>query len=157
MSTDKIISAAFCAALLCSCTQAKQNGWFVSHNGNMPSEERISQIQKGSSRDDVLRVLGAPSAVVSFDDNTWIYMSSDIKRVAFFKPEEIDRDLMKIKFNQEGQVIEIARLTEEDGQKLTPSADQTPVRGEKLGFFRKYFGGVGQYNPFAGKNSAGGL
>lgn len=155
MSTSKFVLALFCSVSLAACSSSKQEEWFVSHNGNMPSEERISRIEKGASKDEVAAVLGAPSAVISFDENTWIYMSSDVKRVAFFKPEEVDRNILKISFNQDDKVAAIARLTKKDGKDIVPAKDKTEVKGQNPGFFRKYFGGVGQYNPFAGQNNAG--
>ena len=139
MSTVKFLFLCGVSFALTACSAAKTDEWFVSHSGNMPSEERIAMVAKGDSQDKVLKVLGAPSSVVTFDKNTWIYMSSDIKKVAFFAPEEIDRDILKIHFSQDGRVVAITRL------------DKAP--GENPGFFRKYFGGVGQYNPLGGMNS----
>ena len=155
MSINKIVWTFFCTVFLASCSSAKTNEWFVSHNGNMPSEERIAQIKKGTSQEDVVQILGAPSAIISFDTNTWLYMSSDIKRVAFFEPEEVDRKILKITFNNSGKVARVDRLTKADGADITPSKDKTEVRGQEVGFFRRYFGGVGQYNPFAGQNTSG--
>lgn len=155
MSTSKMILGLLCCAVLCSCSATKQKEWFVNHNGNMPTEERIAKIKAGSTKDEVLQVLGAPSAMISFDEKTWIYMSSDIKRIAFKKPEEISRDILRLRFNNEDRVIEVARLDKSDGKNLTPCEDKTEVKGENLGFFKKYFGGVGQYNPLAGQNQAG--
>ncbi len=155
MSTNKIVLGLLCCVALGACSTAKQNEWFVNHNGNMPTEERIAKITTGSTKDDVLQILGAPSAVISFDEKTWIYMSSDIKRVAFQKPEEIHRDILKLRFNNEDKVIDVARLNKEDGKELVPCMDKTEVKGENLGFFRKYFGGVGQYNPLAAQNQSG--
>lgn len=135
---------------LAACSTEKTNEWFVSHNGNMPSNERIEQIGQGDSEEKVRQVLGAPSTIVSLDKNTWIYMSSDIKRVAFYAPEEVDRDILTIRFNDKGKVAEIERLNKTEGQEVKISQDATEAPGEELGFFRKYFGGVGQYNPFGG-------
>ena len=90
---------------------------FITHNGNMPSNERIAQIRVGQSKSEILNILGSPSSVVSLDRNQWIYMSSDIKRVAFFAPKEVDRDVLTIQFNDQGKVSEIERLTKKDGKK----------------------------------------
>lgn len=155
MSTSKITLALLCTASLAACSSAKQDEWFVTHNGNMPSEERIARIEEGSSKDEVAAILGAPSAIIPFNDNTWIYMSSDVKRLAFLKPEEVDRNILKITFNSDDQVSEIARLNKKDGRDIAPSTEKTEVKGQNPGFFRKYFGGVGQYNPFAGQNNSG--
>ena len=123
----------------------------------MPSEERIARVERGDSKDDVLRLLGVPSSVVSFDENTWIYMSSDIKRVAFFAPKEIDRDILKITFNADDRVTEISHLKQSEGTEIKPDEEKTDINGENIGFFRKYFGGVGQYNPFAGQSNSGNM
>ena len=114
----------------------------------MPTNERISQVNVGQSKQQVQQVLGTPSSVVSLDQNTWIYMSSDIKRVAFFEPEEISRDVLTIKFNKYDKVADIKRLKKENGREITVSSDETPTLGQEPGFFEKYFGGVGQYMPF---------
>lgn len=150
MSTYKIALVALVIGFVSGCSSSKTNEWFVSHTGNMPSEERISQISKGDSQEKVLGVLGSPSSVVSLDKNTWIYMSSSIKKVAFFAPKEVGRDVLTIRFNDQGKVIEISRLDEECGEKVAVSQDKTDAPGEQQGFFRKYFGGVGQYNPLSG-------
>ncbi len=121
----------------------------------MPSNERITRVKKGATKDEVEAVLGAPSSIIPFDENVWIYMSSDVKRVAFFAPEEVDRHILKITFNNDNKGAEIANLGIKDGKDIVPAKDKTEVKGQNVGFFRKYFGGVGQYNPFSGQNSAG--
>ena len=119
MSINKMFCVCFAAVLLTTgCSTDKANEWFVTHNGNMPSNERIAQISVGDTRDEVSRVLGAPSSVVSFDKNTWIYMSSDVRRIAFFAPEEINRDVLTIKFNDEGEVVAVNRLNKQNGQEI---------------------------------------
>lgn len=151
MSINKMLcTCSFIILLVSGCSTQKTNEWFVSHNGNMPTGERVSQIKVGDSRDDVRQVLGSPSVVVAFDKNTWLYMSSDIKKVAFFAPEEVDRDVLAIRFSDNGRITEIDHLTLADGEKVKIVSDTTPSYGQKQGFFRRYFGGVGQYNPFGG-------
>ncbi len=155
MSISKMICTCSCVLLLTSgCSTEKSNEWFMTHNGNMPSNERISKVSVGDSRADVRRVLGAPSTVVSFDKNTWIYMSSDIKRVAFFSPDEVNRDVLTIKFNDNDEVKEIIRMSKNDGQDVRINDDETEAYGQEPGFFRKYFGSVGMINPFGGRGSS---
>lgn len=140
--------------LLFSCAlTACSSDIFVSHCGNMPTEERLAQLQKGQTKDEVLDILGTPSSIVSLDQNTWIYMSSDIKRVAFFKPEELKRDVLTIHFNQYNQVADFERLSKDHGKAVAINENQTQSKGSDAGFFEKYFGGVGQFLPF-GKASS---
>ena len=126
---------------------------FISHTGNMPSDDKVAMVFKGQSKKDVLEVLGSPSNVVSLDKDTWIYMSSAIKQVAFMAPKEVDREVLVVKFNNEGRVISIDKMNQQNGEQLQVANEQTPNQEQEQGFFRKYFGGVGQYLPFG--NSGG--
>ena len=145
MSTGKrILLSLLTATALAACS----SDIFISHCGNMPSDERISQVKKGQTKDEVLDILGTPSSVVSLDQNTWIYMSSEIKKVAFFKPEELDRDVLTIKFNQYNQVDDITRLNKEKGRVIAVNENETETLGNHPGFFERYFGGVGRFMPF---------
>ena len=71
----------------------------------------------------------------------------------FFKPEELNRDVLTIRFNQYNKVAEFERLNKEQGQTVTLNETQTETQGSQAGFFEKYFGGVGQFLPF-GKASS---
>ncbi len=145
MSINKFLSL---YAALVLCLSACSSDLFITHNGNMPSNERISQLKLGDTKEQVVQTLGAPSSVVSFDKNTWIYMSSEIKRIAFMEPEEVNRDILTIEFNNDGKVTNIQRLTKADGKNITVNSDTTQSYGQEPGFFKKYFGGVGGYSPF---------
>ncbi len=147
MSIKKISLLSF-AVVLSTASCAKD--WFVSYNGNMPSNERIEKVVPGQSKEEVFANLGAPSNVVSLDRNIWIYMSSEVERFAFFKPEEIQRDILTIRFDNENKVEEIQRLSREDGKDVVVSSDKTETYGNTSGFFERYFGGVGTYMPFGG-------
>ena len=126
---------------------------FLVHNGNMPSNDKVNQVAKGQTRAEVEQILGAPSAVTSFDANTWIYMSSTLKKVAFFEPEETKRDVLAITFNDKGVVSGIKTYNKEDGKNIAIDKTETPTVGHNIGFFRKYFGGVGAYMPIAPTDS----
>lgn len=130
---------------------------FLNHNGNIPDQSRIAQIQTGQTREQVLDILGGPSLVTGLSDDHWIYMSSTVEQIAFLKPKEIDRQILAITFNDD-KVSKIETRTLEDGNNIAIDQDETKMTDRNEGFFRKYFGGVGQYIPFAdGKSSDGNL
>jgi len=125
---------------------------FLVHNGNMPSPDKIAQINIGQTRQEVADILGSPSAISCFDDNNWIYMSSTLKKVAFFKPEELERNVLNINFDNQGKVAKISTYNKDDGKQIEISEQQTPTQGHNIGFFKKYFGGVGAYMPISTKD-----
>ncbi len=146
MSINKVLLSGL---LICSLSACSRD-LFITHNGNMPSNERIEQVKLGQSKYEVKSILGSPSTVVSFDKNTWIYMSSDIERIAFLAPKEVSRDVLTIKFNEQNEVIDIDRMSEKDGKQVAINEDKTETLGQQQGFFKRFFGGVGSYMPFPG-------
>ena len=133
-------------------TSACSNDLFLVHNGNMPAQERVDEIRLGQSKQDVMNILGAPSLTTGLSDDHWIYMASTTKKVAFFRPEELERKVLAISFDND-QISKIEKLSLADGNKLPIDMDITQTTEQEQGFFRKYFGGVGTYMPFGGANS----
>ena len=134
-------------------TSCSQN-LFLVHNGNMPSSDRVAQVNIGQSKQEVEDILGAPSSISTFDANTWIYMSSTLKKVAFCKPKELDRKVLSINFDDNGKVAKISNYNKKDGKQIKISEQETPTSGHDIGFFKKYFGGVGAYMPISTKDSS---
>lgn len=133
-------------------TSACSNDLFLVHNGNMPAQEKVDEIRLGQSKQDVMNILGAPSLTTGLSDDHWIYMASTTKKVAFFRPEELERKVLAISFDND-QISKIEKLSLADGNKLPIDMDITQTTEQEQGFFRKYFGGVGTYMPFGGANS----
>lgn len=150
MSISKVL---FFSIIVLSFNTSCSQDLFITHNGNMPTNERISKVKVGQSKAEVKSILGSPSNVVSLDRNTWIYMSSDIEQIAFLSPKEINRDVLTIKFNDSDNIVEINRMNKKDGTKLAISEDKTETFGHEPGFFEKFFGGIGSYSPFGGMSS----
>lgn len=121
--------------------------YFNQTDGNMPAKADILALQKGMSQDEVRNLMGSPSAISSLDHRTWIYMNSTVRRLAFLKPKELERNVIAVEFNLDGKVEKVVQLTKDNGMDITMASDETPVIGTDEGFFRKYFGGVGSFMP----------
>lgn len=128
------------------CT-ACSSDLFIEHNGNMPEQSRVDQLRLGQSKQQVLDILGSPSAKTGLSDDHWIYMSSTVRRVAFLRPTELDREILAITFD-DNKVSKIETRTLEDGNNISIDTDETSAADRDDGFFKKYFGGVGTYMPF---------
>ncbi len=140
---------------LCLCLASCSSDLFLIHNGSMPAKERIAQIKTGQSKEEVSYILGSPSLVTGLNDDNWIYMSSTTKKVAFLNGKEIERDILALTF-KDGALTKIEEFDLADGNDIKIDKDETAQVEEKVGFFRKYFGGVGQYQMF-GKGDEKGL
>ncbi len=145
MSRHNFVLFAFCAFFINACS----SDVFLVHNGNMPDASKISELKTGQTKSEVETLLGSPSVVSSLDDSDWIYMSSTLKKVAFFTPKVVSRDILNVRFDNQDKVISFQKLSEKDGKIIEIDKDQTTSGGHELGFFKKYFGGVGAYMPIA--------
>lgn len=144
MSTHKIVLSLFAGVMLMSSCSTD---YFNQTEGNMPSKKDIMAIHQGMDKAQVREIMGSPSIISSLDHKTWIYMNSTMKRLAFFKPEELERNIVAVEFNLDGKVERVVQLTKENGQEIQISEDETPVMGTEESFMQKYFGGVGAYMP----------
>ncbi len=136
---------------LCLILSACSSDLFLVHNGNMPTKERIAQIQTGQSKEEVAYILGSPSLVTGLNDNNWIYMSSTTKKIAFLDGKEIERDILALTFKDDS-LEKIEKFDLSDANDIAIDQDETKQTEENVGFFRKYFGGVGQYQMFGNGN-----
>src|SRR5271154_5080890 len=60
----------------------------VEQRGNLPPPDEIGQIHPGkTTKDEVAKILGTPSSVGVFDDNSWYYISRRTSQFSFLRPK----------------------------------------------------------------------
>jgi len=144
MSTNKKL---FLTTILTIMISACSNLYILNETGNMPQSRKIEQIVIGQSTEkDVLNRLGSPSAIDKFNGKSYIYMSSKIKSVAFYKPVEVERNVLTIEFNKNDVVSKVSRLSKADGEEITISLDKTPTSGKELTVWEQIMGNIGRFN-----------
>jgi len=154
MSIRNIVFSTLAGVMLVSgCS----TDYFNQTEGNMPPQKDILAIHRGMTQDEVRKIMGSPSVVSSLDHRSWIYMNSTMKRLAFLRPEELERNVVAVEFNLDGKVEKVVQLTKANGKDVVISTDSTPVMGTEEGFMQKYFGGVGQYLPMEPTKANNGL
>ena len=132
----------FCLmALLGACTPK------IDVRGNLPDPERLSEIVPGEqSRAEIKEILGTPSTIAVFDQETWLYISQRTETLAFFEPEVKERKVLILKFDEEGFVTTIETLTAENGKKIQPIDRKTPTAGNEFTLIDQLFGNLGRFN-----------
>lgn len=119
----------------------------VDVRGNLPNEEQLALIKPGDvNKEDVMAMLGTPSSVAAFDDETWYYISARTEQLAFFKPKETDRKVVAISFDPLGKVKEVRQLGMKDGKVVKPVERETPTAGNEMTFIEQMFGNVGRFS-----------
>ena len=138
---SKLLFSIVVAALLGACTPK------IDVRGNLPDPERLSEITPGEhTRDEIREILGTPSTVAVFDQETWLYLSQRTQTLAFFEPEVIERHVVILKFDDKGVVTKVDTLSAENGKKIVPVDRTTPTAGNEFGLIEQMFGNMGRFN-----------
>ncbi len=115
--------------------------------GNLPDPERLAEIRAGQhTREEVSEILGSPSSVAVFDQETWYYISKRTETVAFFEPEVNQRQVIILRFDDQGVVTEVTSLGLEDGHVIEPVDRVTPTAGNELTLIEQLVGNLGRFN-----------
>lgn len=119
----------------------------VATRGNIADAERLGEIRPGTStRDDVAVILGSPSTVGTFDQDTWYYIGQRTEKTAFFNPEIVERKVVVIHFDQTGVVEKVEELGLDDAQAVAYVDRETPTAGRELTFLEQMLGNLGRFN-----------
>ncbi|MBM3547803.1 MAG: outer membrane protein assembly factor BamE [Alphaproteobacteria bacterium] len=136
------------AVLIAACSP------IVDSRGNLPEAEDMDKIKVGAmSKDQVASLLGSPSAVATFDSNTWYYISKRTDTVGFFRPDVIDQKVLTVRFDEAGVVKEVAQTGKEAGEEIDPISRTTPTSGQSFSFWQQLFGNIGRFGDEPGRRN----
>ena len=139
--TYLIFSVALVAALLSACSAR------IESHGNFPNHELIESIRIGkNSRPQVSAILGTPSAKATFDQEAWYYVGTRTSKFAFLKKEVLERKVLVIRFNKQGIVEQVERLTKKDGREIQIVGRKTPTQGKELNVIQQLLGNIGRFS-----------
>lgn len=126
-----LVAGALAASLLAAgCTG------FVDQRGNKIDEERVAAVKPGvTSKADLSQMWGTPSAVSTFDDNTWYYISKRTERVAFLDPDTTQQQVLVVHFNDAGTVKSIGERGLDDARQVEIVDRTTPTIGNEPSLF----------------------
>lgn len=135
-----LVGAALAALLLSACSPTYTNHGFT------PQIAELDDISAGrDTRGSVLRKLGRPSTVSSFDSDAWYYAASRVEKYAFYAPEVIERKVVAVSFDDNGLVTRVGQYGLEDGRIVDLVTRRTPTYGREVTILQQIFGNLGQF------------
>lgn len=133
----------FLAALAGCNTVSTLNPSETITEGYVLDQEALDSVPVGSSREQVLLSLGTPSTTATFDNEVFYYISQKRYRaMQFMKPKIIDRHILAIYFNKDGQVENIANYGLKDGKLFDFVSRTTPTGGKDQTFLGQVIQGA---------------
>lgn len=146
------------AALLMGCTPV------ISQRGYLPDPIGEAAIKVGTdTKTTVQDRLGDPSTQATFGGDTWYYISSVEKQIAFFDPRIENRAIMAVRFDKDGKVKDIRHYSLKNGHVVAFETRTTPAKGRELTFLQQLFnatpgvpiGNTNEQNPGGGNGPPG--
>lgn len=136
----KTLAAAALAILLgasaCTPVNSFQGFQAVDH---APADVKVG----ADTRSTVLARLGSPTAVSTFDKDTWYYISQVTSRTAFYHPRVNKRDVVAIAFRKsDDQVVAVHTYSLKDGRIIAYNNRETPTRGREMSVLEQLLGSV---------------
>ena len=114
------------------------------HRGIVIDQTLAEGIQVGiDNKESVARTLGRPTFTGQFDPNDWYYVSRDTTQLAFRDPKVTDQTVLRVQFDQAGNVTSVQKTGKELIARVEPSGDKTPTLGRDRSFFEELFGNIG--------------
>ncbi len=128
-----IVLVVLVAGALAACSGPGGLGEEYTH-GYVQSEDAISQIAVGSSREQVVLVLGTPSTTSTIGGESFYYISQKTSRsLAFMTPTLVDQRVLAVYFDEKGTVKQIANYGLQDGKIFDFIGRKTKTTGEDYG------------------------
>ncbi len=110
----------------------------------------IQQVQVGMQQEQVKLILGSPSTTsTAGTGQAYYYISSVEKQQAFFKPDEVDRQVLAVYFTPTGTVERVAHYGMQEGKVVDMITRTTPAPGGKEdGILKALFRNLGSKQIF---------
>jgi outer membrane protein assembly factor BamE (lipoprotein component of BamABCDE complex) len=133
--------AVFALVVAAACTPIYTN------HGYLPTDQDVEEIMVGiDTRETVGAIVGQPGAEGLLTEEAWYYVQSRFKQQGYSRKEEIEREVLRISFDQAGLVENIERFGLEEGRVVTLSRRVTTSNTKGVGFLRQLLGNVGRIN-----------
>ena len=115
--------------------------------GNMLEEYQLKEVLPGvDGKDDVVRKIGSPTTISTFDENTWYYMGQKTQKKGIMDPKVVNEKIVVITFAAaDGKVLAVKE--QKDGRQDIPLVQRTtPASGNDFTFVQQMLGNVGKFN-----------
>lgn len=118
----------------------------IDHRGYVPKPGVFKQLHEGMAKTEVEGLLGSPTttASINFAGDSYYYISSTTQQTAFFKPVELERLIIAVRFNKTDTLAGVAQYGLKDGHIIDINTNKTPVTGSEFSLLKELFVGAGQ-------------
>lgn len=118
----------------------------VIQHGHTIDPESLARITPGvTSREEVARLMGSPSALATFEDDRWYYVTQRRENHSFFQSDITEQEVVTITFDARGIVSELDQHGMDQAMAIEPDPDSTQTLGNEMTVVEQLIGNVGRF------------
>ena len=118
----------------------------VEQNGVPTNNESIKALKEGkTTKGQVKKILGEPIIIDKLNEETWIYFSQKIEKIAFFEPKLVSRTVNLLSFKN-NLLVKNETFTLKDSKIIEVSSKKVISGGRKLTVLQQIFGNIGNFS-----------
>ena len=138
----KILTIAIILIGLVAC-----GGQYRNH-GYMPVSEDVDALTIGvDTRDGILEVMGLPSTGGVLTNDAIYYVRSRVHHRGYVRPNEVNRDVLVLSFDDHQVLINVERFGIEKGKLVRLEHRVTEAPGGDRSVLEQIIGSIGGFNP----------
>lgn len=129
------------------------------HQGYLTDNLLLDSIRPGvDNRASVEGTLGTPTFTTQFNGGEYYYVGRDMKQLAFNNPKPTSQTLIRVRFDEAGNVVAVDRSGLEKVVNVDPKKGKTHTLGRKRTLLEDLFGNIGSVGagPTGGSGGGGG-
>lgn len=133
----------FVACFFVSCTIKQDHGYDFNN-------EDLKHLKiKSSSKAEIQKAMGSPSAMSSIDKNVWYYIYLKTKSIAILRPKVNNYKVVEVHFDKHDKLSSVILYTNDKIKKLNFKQWESPLRGSKEDLLQDFLYNMGRFNKAA--------
>jgi outer membrane protein assembly factor BamE (lipoprotein component of BamABCDE complex) len=125
----------------------------VDVHGQFIDNKTIEQLETTRlTKEQVIELVGTPTAVPEYSNDTWYYIQRSIAKRAWFSPRVSEQRIVKITF-QDNYVNSIEVLQEDETHEIQVVKEYTKNYGTELNGVQKFIKNIGRFNQTSNSKS----
>ena len=118
----------------------------VVQHGHTIDPANLARITPGvTSREEVARLMGSPSALATFEDSRWYYVTQRRESHSFFQSTITEQEVVTISFDDRGIVSDLRKHGMDQAMAIEPDPDSTRTLGNELTVMEQLVGNIGRF------------
>lgn len=115
--------------------------------GQFVSDSAIEQVNiKKPNQKELIAMIGTPTYVPDYSQNTWYYIQRSLARKAWFDPKVVQQRIVKVTFAKNKRVCEAVLLKNSQNEAIVVNSAFTKTHGTEQSSIQKFVKNIGRFN-----------